>query len=149
MRPPWTGEATHFGTSRAGSNSGPTASFAGGTSPWPASCAAAGRQAGQPGAVTEDLTDDELERLQELTDAALPGPWKAFVEGRDHYSGDDFIRTGGLDDSGPDLYVTASYWDNEQPQPAGAADLDFIAAARRDVPRLVAEIRRLRKAAGL
>ena len=98
--------------------------------------------------VSDDLTDDELERLQELADAALPGPWEASVEGRDHYSGDDFIRTGGLDEAAPDLYVTVSYWDNEQPQPASAADLDFIATARRDVPRLVAEIKRLRKAAG-
>ena len=98
--------------------------------------------------VTDDLTDDELERLQELAEAALPGPWEAFVEGRDHYSGDDFIRTGGLDDSAPDLYVSVSYWDNEQPRRVRAADLDFIAAARRDVPRLVAEIKRLRKAAG-
>jgi hypothetical protein len=30
--------------------------------------------------------------------------------------------------------------------PAGANDLDFIAAARQDVPRLVAEVRRLRAA---
>jgi hypothetical protein len=29
-------------------------------------------------------------------------------------------------------------------RPAGANDLDFIASARQDVPRLIAEIRRLR-----
>ncbi len=68
--------------------------------------------------MADDLTDDELERLQEQADAALPGPWEASVEGRDHDSGDDFIRTGGLDDFAPDLYVSVSYWDNESPQPA-------------------------------
>lgn len=58
--------------------------------------------------VTEHLTDEELERLQELADGVLPGPWEASVVGRDHDSGDDFIRTGGLDDAAPDLYVGPS-----------------------------------------
>ncbi len=72
------------------------------------------------------------------------GPWECFVEGRDHWGGDNFIRTGGFDDASPDMYVTLTYWGRVTPQPAGAADLDFIASARQDVPRLVAEIRRLR-----
>ena len=64
------------------------------------------------------------------------------MEGRDHRSGEDFIRTGGLDDAAPDIYVSF-YYGNES-TPASAEVLDFIAAAREDVPRLVAEVRRLR-----
>jgi hypothetical protein len=42
------------------------------------------------------------------------------------------------------MYVTLSYWDNDPEKPAGSDVLDFVAAARQDVPRLVAEVRRLR-----
>lgn len=90
------------------------------------------------------MSDEDLDRLEKLVEATLPGPWESFVEGRDHDSGDDFIRTGRLDDNAPDMYVTSSYWNNEPPKPAGPAILDFIAAARQEVPRLVAEVRRLR-----
>lgn len=88
------------------------------------------------------LTDEELAQIAERADAATPGPWMAFVEGRDHVAGDDFIRTGGIDDSRSDMYV--SHYVGATARKVPAADLDFIAAARQDVPRLVAEIRRLR-----
>lgn len=90
------------------------------------------------------MTDEELDQIDARAEAALPGPWRSFVEGRDHLGGDNFIRTGGHDDSAPDMYVTLSYCDNESPKPADAALLDFIASARQDVPRLVAELGRLR-----
>ena len=92
----------------------------------------------------ERLSGEDLARIEALATSALTAPWEAFVDGRDHWGGDDFIRTGGLDDAAPDMYVTLSYWDNERPKPAPAEVLDFIAAARQDVPRLVSEIRRLR-----
>jgi len=78
----------------------------------------------------------------------LAGPWEASIEGRDHWSGDNFIRTGGQDDEAPDMYITLSYWNSEPPTPAGPAVLDFIAAARQDLPRLIAEVRRLRREGG-
>ena len=46
-------------------------------------------------------------------------------------SGSDFIRTGGAD-----IYLTG----------ATTADHDFIAGARQDIPKLIAEIERLRAA---
>jgi hypothetical protein len=95
--------------------------------------------------MTDELSDDELDRMEARTEASLPGPWEAFVEGRDHLGGDDFIRTGGLDDDAPDMYVTLDHWNSEPARPAGPAVLDFIAAARQDVPRLIAEVRRLRR----
>ena len=52
--------------------------------------------------------------------------------------GPDFIRLGGLDDSQPDMYV------EHDGRPAPITDLDFIAAARNHLPRLIAEVRQYR-----
>jgi len=49
-----------------------------------------------------ELTDDELDRITARAERSSPGPWESFIEGRDHTSGDDFIRTGGLDNAAPD-----------------------------------------------
>ncbi len=91
----------------------------------------------------DDLTDEELAVIEARAAGATSGPWEAFVEGRDHHAGDDFICTGGHWDDAPDMYVTLYVGPRKVPAPP--ADLDFIAAARQDVPRLVAEIRRLRE----
>ena len=71
------------------------------------------------------------ERLKDILarcDAASPGPWQSFVEGRDHFSGSSFVRTGAAD-----IELSG----------ATVADQDFIAGARQDIPLLVWEIRRL------
>lgn len=85
-----------------------------------------------------EVTREALRTIIQRCEAATPGPWESFVEGRDHMSGDSFIRRGGLDDSVADLYLT----------PWTAEDMDFIAAARQDVPLLVAEVLRLRRLVG-
>ena len=64
--------------------------------------------------------------------AATPGPWESFVEGRDHLSGDDFIRTGGMDSDAPDMSV--DLWLGGCKVPAPPPDLDVIAGARQDIP---------------
>jgi hypothetical protein len=81
------------------------------------------------------LTDADLDRVEQRAASTLAAPWLAYVEGRDHESGDSFIRTG---DNGPDLYVS------EESATASSRLLDFIANARQDVPVLAAEVRRLR-----
>ena len=91
-----------------------------------------------------EFDEADLDAIEARAGAATPGPWKAFVEGRDHLSGDDFLRTGGLDDSAPDMYVSLAYSNKSGAVPASPNDLDFIASSRQDVPRLVAEARRLR-----
>jgi hypothetical protein len=98
---------------------------------------------GQHALMTDEPSDDQLDRMEPRTEASVAGPWEAFIEERDHTSGDDFIRTGRLDDDAPDMYITLAYGNNERPTPAGPAVLDFIAAARQDLPRLIAEVRRL------
>lgn len=93
----------------------------------------------------DELSDQELTIIEARAAAATHGPWKSFVEGRDHTSGDDFIRTGGLDDACPDLYLRHDSPDTTGVVVAPVEDQDFIAHARQDVPRLVAEVRRLRE----
>ena len=94
---------------------------------------------------SDDLSEEELRIIEERAAAATSEPWESFVEGRDHMSGDGFIRTGGLDDSSPDLYLSHDSPDRTGSVPAPVEDQDFIAHARQDVPRLVAEVRRLRE----
>jgi hypothetical protein len=53
---------------------------------------------------------------------------------------DDFIRLGGNDDAQPDMYVS------HDGKSAPESDLDFIAAARNYLPRLLAEVRQRRAA---
>jgi hypothetical protein len=91
------------------------------------------------------LFREQLSTIEERAAAASPGPWESFVEGRDHNSGDSFIRTGGMNGDGPDLYIQHDFPDQERDVSAAIANQDFIAQARQDVPRLVAEVRRLQE----
>ena len=75
----------------------------------------------------------QLAEILSRAEKASPGPWKSFVEGRDHSSGSSFIRVGPDGDRRPDIEILGGT----------TADQDFIAHARQDVPLLVAEIRRL------
>jgi hypothetical protein len=88
--------------------------------------------------IDEPLTESELDAIEARVLAASNAPWQSFVEGSDHTSGDNFIRVGGLDHDEPDMYVS------RDTGPASVADQDFIAHARQDMPRLLAEVRRLR-----
>ena len=76
------------------------------------------------------MTESELNEIEERCNKATKGPWKSYIEGRDHESGDSFIETGG-----EEIYLSNPLFDNNQ---------DFIAHSRQDVPRLIAEIRKLK-----
>jgi hypothetical protein len=84
---------------------------------------------------SDGLTEDELEAMERRCGIASPGPWVSFIG--PGIGGPDFIRVGESDDE-PDMYVS------RDGTPASPADLEFIAGARPDIPRLIAEIRRLR-----
>ena len=71
----------------------------------------------------------DMDAIRQRCIMATPGPWKSYVEGRDHDSGSSFIMT-----SGEDIELIR----------ASVADQDFIAHARQDVPQLLAEIQRLK-----
>jgi hypothetical protein len=83
------------------------------------------------------ITDAELEELERLVADASPAPWRAYIEGRDNESGDSFIAIGDPREADMDI----SRDDGRAPD----ADWDFIAAARNYMPRLLSEIRRLRR----
>jgi hypothetical protein len=90
------------------------------------------------------MDDKELAELERLERAATPGPWRSWVEGRDHLAGDHVIqRSAGTD---PDIYVEIRV--AGACHPASVADQDFIAAARNAIPSLIEEVRRLRRARG-
>lgn len=78
------------------------------------------------------LSKEYLEEVRRRCEAATPGPWISYVEGRDHTSGDSVI-VRGPEGSEEDLYVIGGT----------AADQDFIAHARQDIPLLLKKIERL------
>jgi hypothetical protein len=82
------------------------------------------------------ITEEELLQIEQRANQAQPAPWKAFIEGRDHESGSDFIMTGPDEQRGADIEMVG----------ATNADYDFIAHARQDIPRLINEIRALKGA---
>ena len=77
------------------------------------------------------MTNEELKEIENRCNNATKGPWKSMIEGRDHTSGDSFIMTGG-----EDIYISNPLLDNNQ---------DFIANAKQDIPKLIEEIRKLKK----
>ena len=81
------------------------------------------------------LSDEDIYKIELRASAASAGPWKSFIEGRDHTSGSDFIMTGSESNRGADIELSG----------ATVPDQDFIASARQDIPRLIAEIRAIKK----
>jgi hypothetical protein len=83
------------------------------------------------------ISDAELVAMQQRVEATAEGPWTAHIAG----PGDAFdtVITVGGDACERDIYV---YRDKAV---ADDADFIFIAAAWQDVPRLMAEVRRLRR----
>jgi len=81
------------------------------------------------------ITEEELTQMEHRANSAQSGPWKAYIEGRDHESGASFIMTGPEDQRGDDIEMIG----------ATIADYDFIAHARQDITRLIDEIRKLRR----
>lgn len=77
------------------------------------------------------MIETELQEIEKRCNNATKGPWKSMIEGRDHTSGDSFIMTGG-----EDIYINNPLLDNNQ---------DFIANAKQDIPKLISEIRRLKR----
>jgi hypothetical protein len=85
--------------------------------------------------MTNELNESlDLASIEARCDRASPGPWRSMIEGRDHTSGSSFIMTGPPGHRGNDIELSG----------ATDADQDFIAHARQDIPRLLAEVRRLR-----
>jgi hypothetical protein len=81
------------------------------------------------------MTKEELDKIEERLNKAQKGIWKAYIEGKDHTSGSSFIMTGIGSERGNDIELLG----------ATEADYDFIANAKQDIPKLIAELRKLAK----
>jgi hypothetical protein len=86
------------------------------------------------------MSDDELAAIEARANAATPGPWREVAESGDwwiEHTNDDtreweYVCSAGLIDP------QAGPWKRQE-------DIDFVVAARTDIPALVAEVRRLRE----
>jgi hypothetical protein len=87
------------------------------------------------------MTEQELIEIKKRVEMATKGPWKSYIEGRDHSSGSDFIMTGVPENE--DIWSKARGTDMELTG-ATKADQDFIANARQDIPKLLHEVERLK-----
>ena len=56
------------------------------------------------------LSDAELRAIAARVAGARAGPWTSFVEGRDHTSGSNFIRTGPAASAGRILSSRGQRW---------------------------------------
>lgn len=80
------------------------------------------------------MDEREIDQIKERCARATPGKWIPYVEGRDFTSGSSFIMTIEGDQRGSDLEMIG----------ATDADIDFIAHAKQDIPRLIEEVLQLR-----
>jgi hypothetical protein len=87
-------------------------------------------------------TDDELARWRALTDAATPGPWVC-----DDRQPDDVVIWGPDSVQHPDGHFLANVGTATPAFDCDAANGAFIATAREAMPRLLAELARLRRIA--
>ena len=84
------------------------------------------------------ITDDELKEIQARALAATPGPWEPDVDGSIsqhwtcHQPWGEIVST--------DVECLSCCYGGRASGVANGADREFIAHARTDVPRLVAEI---------
>lgn len=84
-----------------------------------------------------DLADAELDQIEARLASASPAPWRVFLEADGGIGGSNVISVSDGDDE-PDLYL----W--RDGKLAADVDFEFVAAARQDIPDLIAEVRRLR-----
>lgn len=80
------------------------------------------------------MTEQELQRLEALEQAATGAPWSEFCE-----SGDWWVsRKDEFDGPGDWVFNSnTDFWNKQE-------DVDFVVAARNALPALIAEVRRLR-----
>jgi hypothetical protein len=87
----------------------------------------------------DDLSEAELQRTERLVEAATVGPWISYIVGRDADADlcvANYIELGTCNELGSLRSIELVG--------GSAADQDFIASARQDVPKLLLEVRALR-----
>jgi hypothetical protein len=96
------------------------------------------------GIAEADLVQIEEQAAQAF--AVAPTPWLALLETRHGIGGESFIRLGDDQALDHELYIRLYNGADEIRSPDVGLDavVDFIAQAANVIPRLIAEIRRLR-----
>ena len=84
----------------------------------------------------KELTNEDLDRIQGVIDAATEGPWYSYVVGRDAEATSNCIELGTCNELGSFRSMEVAG--------ATVADQDFIASARQYLPLLLREVRVLR-----
>ncbi len=82
------------------------------------------------------LTKSELDEIEERTRRASPGPWRPFLETDGGMAGTNVIWVTDSDNEA-DLYL----WIGNRIAPG--PDFEFVAAARNELPGLVAAVRQI------
>jgi hypothetical protein len=82
----------------------------------------------------EGVSAQRLASVEARAAIASPGPWTAFLESSGGIGGASVIRISESDDE-PDMYL----WKGGVLAPD--ADVDFVAHARQDIPRLIELVR--------
>jgi len=82
------------------------------------------------------LSEIELRAIEKRARQASPSPWRPFLETDGGTGGSSVIWVTDSDDE-PDLYL----WLGDSLAPP--EDFEFVAAARADIPRLLAAVKRL------
>lgn len=83
------------------------------------------------------LSEADLDCIERRAAVASAGPWISYVVGRDSDAVSTCIEVGVCNELGSFRAIEL--------RGADVADQDFIANARQDIPRLLAEIRSLRE----
>ncbi|MFJ4681675.1 hypothetical protein [Kitasatospora sp. NPDC088783] len=97
--------------------------------------------------MNEALTDTELDAMERRIAGATSGPWVPLLETRWGTGGASCIQVDpDVAEQDDEMYLRRFIGGQEVlgPDRQLDADLDFIVAAREDMPRLIAEVRRLR-----
>lgn len=85
------------------------------------------------------LTPDELAAIEARANAASDGPWEPLGRNPGHHK----TEIGAMLDTPRAIVIADTELWGRQPTDQNGADAAFIASARTDVPKLLAEVQRL------
>jgi hypothetical protein len=99
--------------------------------------------------MTDGIEETELVEIEQRAVRAFavaPQPWVAWLETRGGLGGESFIQLGDDPELDVEFYIRFYTGSNEVTSPDVRLDavIEFIADACNAVPRLIAEVRRLR-----
>jgi hypothetical protein len=98
----------------------------------------------------QPLSDADLALIEQRAATALdvaPAPWNPWLETRHGIGGCSFIQFGADPNTDNELYLDLRLGPEQIWSPGERLDavVDFLGSAAEDIPRLVAEVRRLRQ----